>query len=287
MKTDIVKYNNEMNEISFKGFTENDFNLFMAICARMKELGETTQQIDYSYIMELVNWDKKQRIDLFHEELKRMSDKLKAIGATIDVSPDEFVSFNLFDVFRGNRKKKILTVKVNPEFRYILNDFNKCFTRFELKEYISLDGKYSKLLYQHLKQYRTQGWWKVKIEDFRYEMAIPDTYANKHVMDKVIKPSLSVLRSCRSFKDLEVEPIQSTGRGRALTGFKFTWTAENQIRGQMSLEDYLTEQQKKKTDKPKSAPKKNQFNNYEQREYDYTELEKQLLQQQVKERDAD
>ena len=103
--------------------------------------------------------------------------------------------------------KKILTIKTNPEFAYILNDLTKNFTRFELREYVALDGKYSKMIYQHLRQYRKTGWWNITVEDIRRELAIPDSYANKYIMDKVIKPSIEVLKSCKGFSDLTVEQL--------------------------------------------------------------------------------
>lgn len=283
MDNQIVIYNNAVNELSFKEFTENDFNLFMAICSRMKELGDTTQQIDYAYIQSLINWDRRQRAELFHNELMKMADKLRRIGATVNVNQDEFVSFNLFSTFRGNKKKKILTIKTNPDFAYILNDLTKNFTRFELREYVSLDGKYSKLIYQHLRQYRKTGWWNVSIEDIRRDLAIPDSYANKYIMDKVIKPSIEVLKTCKSFSDLTVEPVQSTGRGRAIVGYKFKWTAENQIPGQSTLVDAQEEIQKYRAEKQaeRNKQKKNTFTDFQQREIDFDALERSLIQKEI------
>lgn len=282
-KKELVKYNNELNQIEFRGFVENDFNFFMAICARMKELGEETQVIDYDYIMDLVQWDRRQSVDLFHSELKRMCDKLRHVGATGDTNPDEFVSFDLFPTFRGNKKKRTLTVKVNEDFKYILNDFTQ-FTQFELKEYVKLEGKYTKLLYQHLKQFKITGWWQVSLDEFRRVITVPETYQNKHIMDKIIKPSLPILRSCKNFSDLEVTILRSGRRGREIKAFLFRFTPEKGIRGQMNLVDIydMTTQGQEEVEAPRSnskkrPSKKNSFNNFEQRQYDFDELERQLL----------
>ena len=270
---EVVKYDNIVNHLSFRNFTENDFNLFMCLCARLRDLGDEEQVYDYDYLMDMIGWDKSQRIELFHDEIKRMTEKIRQIGGTIDISPDEFVSFNLFDTFRGNKQKRHLTVSVNSKFKFVLNDLTKNFTKFELGEYVGLNGRYSKLLYQHLKQYRRTGWWQVSLEDIRHELSIPDTYLNKHIMDKVIKPSIEVIKTCKGFADLEVEVLQSPRRGRAVEGYKFTWTAEKQIPGQMNLEDF----NKPKTQNDKKKKSKNPFNNFEQRTYDFAKLEEQLL----------
>ena len=259
---EVVKYDNVINHLSFKNFTENDFNLFMCLCSRLRDLGDQEQVYDYDYLMDMIGWDKSQRIDVFHDEIKRMTDKIRQIGGVIDVSPDEFVCFNLFDTFRGNKQKRRLTVSVNPKFKFVLNDLTKNFTRFELSEYIGLNGRYSKLLYQHLKQYRKTGWWQVSVDEIRHELSIPESMATRNIMQKVIKPSLEVIKSCKGFNDLTVEVLLSPRRGRAVEGYKFSWTADKQVPGQLSFEDYKA---------------KNGFKGFEQNKYDFEELEKQLL----------
>lgn len=260
---EVVKYDNIINQLSFKNFTENDFNLFMCLCSRLRDLGDEKQVYEYDYLMDMIGWDKSQRLDLFHDEIKRMTDKIRQIGGVIDISQDEFVAFNLFDTFRGNKQKRHLTVRVNPDFKFVLNDLTKNFTRFELSEYVNLNGRYSKLLYQHLKQYRSTGWWQVSLKDIRHELSIPESMETRRIINKVINPSIDVIRSCKGFSELSVEVLQSPRRGRAVIGYKFTWTADKQIKGQMSLYDY----------KPK---KKNTFNSFQQNTYDFEELEKQL-----------
>ena len=268
---EIVKYDNILNQINFRDFTENDFNLFMCLCARLRDLGDEKQVYDYDYLMDMIGWDKSQRLDLFHDEIKRMTDKLRKIGGVVDVTPDEFVCFNLFSTFRGNKQKRVLTVSVNSEFKYVLNDLTRNFTRFELGEYVRLSGRYSKLLYQHLKQFKSTGWWQVSVEEIRQVLSIPDSYKNMHIMDKVIKPSIDVIKSCKGFSDLEVEVIQSPRRGRAVIGYKFKFTPDKQIKGQMSLEDY------QQTTSPVKKSPGRKINDYTQRAYDFDKLEAELL----------
>lgn len=262
---EVVKYDNIINHLSFKNFTENDFNLFMCLCSRLRDLGDEEQIYEYNYLMDMIGWDKSQRIDLFHDEIKRMTDKIRQIGGVVDVTPDEFVCFNLFDTFRGNKQKRHLTVSVNPKFKFVLNDLTKNFTRFELSEYVSLNGRYSKLLYQHLKQYRKTGWWQVSVDDIRRELSIPESMVSRNIMQKVIKPSIEVIKSCKGFSELNVEVLLSSRRGRAVEGYKFTWTADKQVPGQISLDDYQTRANKSK------------FNNFQQNKYDFETLEEQLL----------
>lgn len=263
---EVVKYDNILNHVSFRNFTENDFNLLMCLCARLRDLGDVEQVYDYDYLMNMIGWDKTQRIDVFHDEIKRMTDKIRQIGGVVDISPDEFICFNLFDTFRGNKQKRHLTVSVNPKFKYVLNDLTQNFTKFELSEYVSLNGRYSKLLYQHLKQFRKTGWWQVSVEDIRKELSIPDSMPTMNITSKVLNPSIEVIKSCRGFAELKLEVLKSRRRGRATEGYKFTWTAEKQIPGQMSVDDFLKIQEKQSGKK-----KKSNFNNFEQHDYEVDE----------------
>lgn len=271
MANEIVKYNNELNLFPLNDFTEYDLNFLMAICAKMKELGEELQVFEYKQLMELIEWDESKSIAVFHKDLMRMAEKLRHVGGTIEtVEDDTFVSFNLFTTFEGSRKNRTLKVRVNPQFKYILNDLSKNFTRFELREYIKLNGKYSKLLYQSLKQYRKTGWWQVSVDDLRQALSIPFSMPTMNITSKIIAPSLDVIRLCKGFSDLQVEVLRSDRRGRKVIGYRFSWTADKQIPGQMSLNDIDN------SGKDKKKKIRSNYTSIDQRDYDFKELEKLL-----------
>ena len=118
MSNEIVKYDNLMNELSFKGFEQRDFDLFMALCSRLKELGEEEQEFSYDYLMELIEWDRHQPVERFHNDLKRMNQKLLTINASIilNEAEGEEEEFVLFYAFRRNLKKRTLKVSVYKKF---------------------------------------------------------------------------------------------------------------------------------------------------------------------------
>ena len=263
---EVVKYNNQMNELSFKGFTEKDLDVFMAICSRMRDLGEAKQVFDYDYLMDLTNFDRHQEVKVFHQSLQKMNRKLMQINLTIALKDGVEKDTVLFPEFVRDLNKRTLTVRVDKDCLKLLNNLGKNFTRFELQEYVKLDGRYSKLLYQHIKQYRTSGWWQVSLEELREELAIPKTVPTMNIMSKIIKPSIEVIKTCKGFKDLEVEVLRSPRRGRAIVGYEFRWEK------QRNLNQYHREQQKKQ-----KKTKKNSFNNFEQRTYDFNTLEEKLL----------
>ena len=82
-----------------------------------------------------------------------------------------------------------------------------------------------------LKQFRTQGWWQVSIEDFRHLLSIPDSYKSGNIDQQILNPTLKQLGGSDEnaiFKNLKIEKIKKKGRGRGgvLAGYKFEWETE-------------------------------------------------------------
>ena len=277
MGNEIVKYNNDMNALRFTDFTQTDYDFLMAICNRIKGLGEKEIKLEYVTIMELIGWDRSKKISRFENELFQMSKKLNNINGVFK-NEEGFKIFNLFNTFECNYKKRELTVSINPKFVYILNDINKNFTRIELKEFVGIDSRYAKALYMQIKQrYKQSGhFWQASIDEIKNLLDIPNTYPTKEITRAIINPSIEIIKTCKGLSDLEVEIIRESRKGAPIKAYRFTWTPSGQIKGQKSIYDYAgivpEEKQPKITRK-----KKNSFNNFEQNTYDFAELEEKLL----------
>ncbi len=279
-----VKYNNDMNTLRFKEFTQTDYDLFLCVCYQMNGLGTREVEINYETLMDLMKWDEAKGIKLFQEEIFRVSDKLASIKGVFK-NEKRFRIFNLFQSFDGDIERRTLRVQVSKDFMYILNDLQRDFTKIELKEYIQLDSKYAKTMYMQIRQrYKLNGhFWQPTIEEFKTVMDIPEKLKNKYIMDDIIKPTMEILRTCKGLKELECEPIKARRKGSPVMGYRFTWTPNGQIKGQTDIEDALSEMTKYKKEKEKprrAAAKKNSFNNIETspsyKNQDFDELEQQL-----------
>lgn len=279
MPNEVVKYNNDLNKLEFKGFEQEDFDLLMAICARMRDLDEEVQIFEYSYLMDLVNWDKTQRVKLFDDALKRMNNKLATIKADIILKDGREATLVLFPTFIRDSKNRTLEVSVNPRFKFILNDLTANFTRFELKEYVDLEGRYAKQLYTQIKQrYRLKGsFMEVSVDELRQMLSIPESYSVKEITRSIVVPAATLIKSCKGLHELEITIIKAARRGCPVKGYRFTWTAPKQIPGQLHIDDALAPDNPKTT---KRKPKKNKFNEYDQRQYtasDYDDLEERKI----------
>lgn len=266
---EIVKYDNYMNNLKFKSFTTTDFNFLMVLCNKLRD--KSVSEIVLSFEeLRLKTGYKQTSVNKFVDDLERMNKKLMEITCSLKTE-SKIIMFVLFPTFEIDLNKQTLTISVNEKFSFILNELVKNFTRFELNEFIELDSKYTKSLYRLLKQYRSTGHYEVAVEKFREVMDIPQSYTNRDVMSKVIKMSLKELDF--HFKNLQCEPKYARKRGKPIIGYIFTFTPE----GRVIEADQSQDKIEKKSSHQSQKSKQNGFANFPQREYDYDELEKELL----------
>ncbi|MFP9209953.1 replication initiation protein, partial [Enterococcus faecalis] len=88
--------------------------------------------------------------------------------------------------FEINKTKKFVEVSVNPDLEYIINGLTAEFSRFELSAFTSLRSTYAKTLFRLLMQYRSTGYYVVRIEEFRSLMDIPEYYQMGNIDQKVL-----------------------------------------------------------------------------------------------------
>ena len=257
----IVKYHNDMNEITFQKFGQVDFDFFMVLCSKLRDSRGNKVVIPFSRFKELSGYSPKTSEERFISEVKAMNYK-QLMSTGMIKRGRKIEQFVLFTQFVIDPDEKTITASVNPEYKYFLNDLTKNFTRFELQEFVSLDSKHAKTLYRLLKQYRATGVYITTLEDFKRLFGVTKGYSNRLILDKIINPSVKALQPY--FKDLACEVQHESKRGRPVKGYKFTFAAE-QIPKAL---------QQKKTQEGQTGP--NAFHNFEQRDYDYAALERNL-----------
>lgn len=278
-QTEMVKYENTLNRIPLSGLNGEDLDIFMYICSQVKDNGDTLLKLRYADIKRSIGREKYKN-EYFTEVLRNISRKLLAINVCFSDNYS-FEQFNLFVTFKasvepyqdsrfgGEVDGCTLIVRVNPDYVALFNELNIRFTAFELKEYVKLESKYTKNLYRLLKQWRTQGNTQLyKADELRTLTDCPAKYSNSDFMKYVLTPSVQELNDKGIFKSLEVICERDKNRrGRPVRGYSFTFQPEKPE----TAPSTSTGGQKKK------KPAQNRFNNFEQRQYDFTSLEQMAL----------
>ena len=104
-------------------------------------------------------------------------------------------------------------------------------------------------------------------------MGVPESYNTRDVTRKVISLALKELQNY--FKNLECITKYARKKGRPVTGYIFTFVPEEKIHnGEIEQKG---QESNSKTEKSRNKIKNSRFNNIESRNYDYEDLEKQLI----------
>lgn len=269
---EIVKYDNYMNGLKFAGFTVMDFNFLMMLCNKLRDKDTSEIMISFQELREKTKYT-QHPTKQFVSDLKRMNDKLMKITCSLETET-RIIMFVLFPTFEIDLEKEVLIVSVNEKFKFILNEIVKNFTRFDLKEFIELESKYSKTLYRLLKQFKTTGRYEISVDDFKEKMDSPKAYTNKQFMQNIINPALEELKRKNCFQNLICNVKYANKRGKPVTGYLFTFQPEERVQ---SVPQPVVQQQKpvtKKVSKPQEKKKStNKFCNFEQHHYSKEDME--------------
>ena len=227
---EIVKYHNNFNSVALKNFNGVEIDLLMAICSKLKNEDINEIKLEFSDLRRMVN--SKHRGELrFIQNLEQMYKKLLNLSIRIETE-DKITNFILFTKYEILKKQKIIIIKINEEFKFLLNKLINNFTRFELNEFISLKSNYSKEIYRRLKQFKHTGIWKIKMNNFRELLNIPEKYRMSEIDKKVLKISMEELN--KYFNNFKIIKIK---KGRKIEFLEFKFVPEKKYNEKVESND--------------------------------------------------
>lgn len=185
---EVVRYNNDLNNKTYlKNFNALELNFFMAICSKLKAQGTSEVEFTFNELKKKIQYDTSHNTDNFINKLR--STNRKILNSICEIETKDYIDqFVLFPTFRISKKNGTLTVRINQDYAYLLNDFSN-FTEFGLANFIKLSSKYVKLLYKELMQFKSTGKLFLAIEDFRKKLDIPNSYSFSKIRDRILVPS--------------------------------------------------------------------------------------------------
>lgn len=223
-KNTIVKFRNDFNSVALKNFTVNELNLLMAISSKVLNSGKNKVQFTFLELKKLIKLNKNYTNDEFAEEIINVNRKLLMLNFQLSNENNDIIQFALFNTFITSKVNKTLTVSVNSPFEFLLNDLTANFTKFELEEFVEIRNIYAKECYRRLKQFRSTGYWKVSIEDFREILNIPESYRTSNINIRILKPIEKELSPY--FGNLSINKIKSNEAGNPITHLEFFFEKE-------------------------------------------------------------
>lgn len=233
--SDLVVYGNDFNFMPLPKLTENEMNFFMAIISELKENREIEFDfMDFAYDLHL-------KSNLSAMELQNIFYKLAEKMLNFKVkykTKNKAYAFVCFERLCLDFCTNKIEIKAQEDFYELITNLQMGFTKFELKEFMSLSGKYTKTLYRLLKQFRNTGLLKIDWSEFCKIMDIPESYKQADIDKRIINPAIKELSSEPNlftnekqtiFKNLTYKKIKDPkgrGRGGKVIGIEFSFTPE-------------------------------------------------------------
>lgn len=230
---EVVKYHNDLNNISLGGLSENQINILFTLFAKVENKSTEILKFPINQIIELSGISTTNK-DYLEATIFSQFDKLQNLKIRYN-DDDGTAQEVIFPRVHIDKKREFLSVRVSQAFAYIFNGLMNNFTKFELAEFVNLNGKYTKTIYRLLKQYRSTGIFKIEFEKFKEILDIPKSYQMCDIDQQILKPAIKELSSERSlfdqkrtpFKNLTYEKGKTKGKGNKITHLIFKFTPEN------------------------------------------------------------
>ena len=224
----IVKYNNQFNQVALRNFSSQELDLLISISSKVREKGTEIIEFSFFELKKYINLKSKHSNVEFMKNIINVNRKLLALNFTF-INGNVIEQFTLFNKFKVDGDTQILYVSVNEEFFFLLNQLTSNFTRFELKEFVTLKSSYAKEFYRRMKQFRSTGFWKCNIEEFRNLLDIPEKYRIVDIDKYVLK---AVVKELGEKYNLQIEKKYgfNGGRGRSrVIGFEFRFSTDKNL----------------------------------------------------------
>jgi len=227
-KNELVTVVNDFIDLPLKNFTPSEMNLLTTFLAKCKNKKSNLVEMDFNEIRDISKYTSRNNKNLI-ADIANTNNKLQTLKFAIQTEEGTLKQLVLFPTFEIDPNKKTLSIKVNEDFMYILNDLEFEFTSYEAEIHNSLSSKFSKQAFKQLRRFKTTGKWLITQEKFRELLDIPPKYRQTDIDNRVLKPIMEELSPY--FFDLEVDKTyKSVNRGRpSVSGYQFTWTPNKKL----------------------------------------------------------
>ena len=222
---EVVKYSNELHELKFSSMNEAQQNVFFTLLQQFRNTDGYTMELDFNKLFELANIAQGTN---YRKEILDKLGKLQEFKFRYEINElGDLRQDVIFPSIETDSKNKVLRIRVSQGFkeRYI-NSPLKGWTRYELAEFVGLSGTYTKTIYRYLKQFRSSGRWRIRYDDFKELLGIPESYKAGNIDQRILKPIIKELSAERNLFDQRRTPfeklvVKKHKKGREIEALEF------------------------------------------------------------------
>lgn len=204
---EVVKYSNELHELKFSSMNEAQQNVFFTLLQQFRNTDGYTLELDFHKVFELAQIANSSS---YRKEILDKLGKLQEFKFRYQINElGDLQQDVIFPSIATDSKNRVLRVKVSQGFkeRYI-NSPLKGWTRYELAEFVGLSGTYTKTIYRYLKQFRSSGRWRIRYDDFKELLGVPEKYRASEIDKWILKPAIKELSAERNLFDQRRTPFE-------------------------------------------------------------------------------
>ena len=224
--SDLVVYKDELNTVPLRNFNSKEMDLFFSICSKMRNEELSTLTFNFQDLRDLSNY-KMTATDHFISDLENIYTKLIELDFRLETE-EKIIKFVLFTRYEIDKINETISIRINEDFKHILNNIFDNFTKFELEEFTTLRSSYSKTAYRLLKQFRQSGYYIVQIDEFKRLFDVPESYKMGNIDQRVLKPIEDELP--QFFENLKITKLRGKGRRKRFIEYiEFKFEAEDDI----------------------------------------------------------
>ena len=234
MKYEIVEYANELNDLNLSSFTLIDKRIFFSILSQCKNQPAGKEIVMRKQeLIRLGIYPDRKRVTLrqFARDLSHVVGLCYSMYFHKLEETDEDLwirNIRLFDQIDIKVDKKNpedlgkieLHFKIEKKAKEFL-DTVLPFTSFPLPEFQSLRSVYSQDLFLHLKQFKNQGKYFVKQNDFRKYLNIPKSYRQCDIDRRILSGVIKELEPF--FPNLRYRKVRDENDRRKIGRYEFYW----------------------------------------------------------------
>ena len=194
---DLVIYHNQFHRINISKLGSLENNLLFDIFKQLSFKDEIVFSLDrlskMIYNNNIIpNSDRTQSIvESLHKDFFGLNFKI--------IYPRKISYIHMFSTmdlnYADDTHKELvsMSIKVNPDFKYLLQDLSKQFTAFSLLNFKAIRSKYAKTIFRLLSQFSSTGMFRMAYDEFRELLGVPTSYGFKEFSFFILKPSLKEL----------------------------------------------------------------------------------------------
>lgn len=227
---EVVKYSNELHELKFNSMNEAQQNVFFTLLQQFRNTDSYTLELDFNKLFELAQIAQGTN---YRKEILNKLRQIQTITFMFQINDlGDLQQDVIFPSMRTDTQNRRLFVKVSKGFkdRYISSPL-KGWTRYELAEFVGLSGTYTKTIYRYLKQFRSSGRWRIRYDDFKELLGIPNSYRATNIDQQILKPALKELSAERNLFDQRRTPfeklvVKKHKKGREIEALEFCFVPQ-------------------------------------------------------------